>query len=709
MVVGIYYAISSSMSHILIQKNSDLLETLKREIVIFLEDIESDLVEVEKIIDDKIVSEDQFPDYLDLKILSNRQIHMIQILDANHIVQDVAPYNESLLGIDLSGHPFVQKAKNLERDSWSPVFISPLNRKPTITYTSLNENYGIVFYINLDFLGKSILHETNDELGFPFVLDSNGTFLAHPDPSVVIRRENMRNIPEVMEVITQKEILQKRFLSGDNIISLMQLSATQWILGFSQPKEEAFSIVRTFRSTGFLVGFITLVIAFIMALFTLKDTVTPITKLIYASKLVSSGDYSTRLEESPIREVDELSQQFKLMISSVEEREGELEYLRNYLSNIVDSMPSLLISFDQEGRILLWNSKAEETTGITSETAVGKSLKEVYPQIAINPHKILDSIKYQKTISWEKRKRRTKEGIVHENIIIYPVTANGIEGAVLRVDDVSAMVHMEEMMIQSEKILSVGGLAAGMAHEINNPLAGIIQTCGVMANRLGKRIDLPVNRAVALEAGTNIEAIKKFMELRGISRMLESIMEAGQRASTIINNILSFARKSDGKVSSHSINDIINKTLDLVATDYDLKKNYDFKSITIKKDFNPDLPPVPCEEPKIQQVLLNIFRNGAQAMQGADTENPVFLIRTYLDQSGKMVSIEIEDNGPGMDEHVKKRVFEPFYSTKPVGLGTGLGLSVSYFIISENHHGELSVESEPNNGTTFIIRLPVQR
>jgi signal transduction histidine kinase len=268
---------------------------------------------------------------------------------------------------------------------------------------------------------------------------------------------------------------------------------------------------------------------------------------------------------------------------------------------------------------------------------------------------------------------------------------------------------MEEMMIQSEKILSVGGLAAGMAHEINNPLAGIIQTCGVMANRLGKRIDLPVNRAVALEAGTNIEAIKKFMELRGISRMLESIMEAGQRASTIINNILSFARKSDGKVSSHSINDIINKTLDLVATDYDLKKNYDFKSITIKKDFNPDLPPVPCEEPKIQQVLLNIFRNGAQAMQGADTENPVFLIRTYLDQSGKMVSIEIEDNGPGMDEHVKKRVFEPFYSTKPVGLGTGLGLSVSYFIISENHHGELSVESEPNNGTTFIIRLPVQR
>ncbi len=118
------------------------------------------------------------------------------------------------------------------------------------------------------------------------------------------------------------------------------------------------------------------------------------------------------------------------------------------------------------------------------------------------------------------------------------------------------------------------------------------------------------------------------------------------------------------------------------------------------------MPPAPCEGAKIQQVLLNILRNGAQAMQEAGTESPLFIVRTRLEKSRKMVRLEIEDNGPGMDEATRKRVFEPFYTTKPTGEGTGLGLSVSYFIITENHHGEMNVESNPGSGAKFIIRLP---
>jgi signal transduction histidine kinase len=256
-------------------------------------------------------------------------------------------------------------------------------------------------------------------------------------------------------------------------------------------------------------------------------------------------------------------------------------------------------------------------------------------------------------------------------------------------------------------MLSLGGLAAGMAHEINNPLAGMIQTAEVMGKRLQTQPRIPANDKAARELGTGMETIEAFMEVRGIPRMLTAIRESGQRVAEIVSNMLSFVQKSDAVVSSHDIGQLLDKTLELATTDYDLKKNYDFKKIEIKREYDPDLPLVPCEAAKIQQVLLNIFRNGAQAMQTAGVETPIFTIRTSLDRTRGKVCMEIRDNGPGMDEHVQKRIFEPFYSTKPVGLGTGLGLSVSYFIIVENHNGEMRVESRPGQGAHFFISLPV--
>jgi signal transduction histidine kinase len=122
---------------------------------------------------------------------------------------------------------------------------------------------------------------------------------------------------------------------------------------------------------------------------------------------------------------------------------------------------------------------------------------------------------------------------------------------------------------------------------------------------------------------------------------------------------------------------------------------------------------LPCEGAKIQQVLLNIFSNGAQAMQEVSEKNsdyiPRFILRLSRESQTKMLRMEIEDNGPGMDEEIRKRIFEPFFTTKSVGVGTGLGLSVSYFIIVENHGGSMDVMSEPGKGTTFIIRLPLEK
>lgn len=394
-------------------------------------------------------------------------------------------------------------------------------------------------------------------------------------------------------------------------------------------------------------------------------------------------------------------------ISDRKKVEKELKKAQNNITNIIDSMPSVLIGIDTAGRVTHWNRTISESTGISAVDAHGKPLAEVLPQMATEMNKITESMKTKTPKYYQKQRQVPETGICFEDITIYPLVTNGINGAVIRIDDVTDRVRIDEMMVQSEKMLSVGGLAAGMAHEINNPLAGMMQTADLVNRRLTD-IRIPANISAAKEIGIDLNDVSVYMKKRGILKMLKTINESGRRMSGIVNNMLSFARQSDAQTSSHALSELFDKTLELAVTDFDLKKHYDFKMIEIKKEYDDNVPMIPCESGKIQQVLFNILRNGAQAMQEAAIEKPVFVIRTKFDKNLKMVSMEIEDNGPGMKETIRKRVFEPFYTTKPIGVGTGLGLSVSYFIITENHGGIMSVESTPGAGAKFIIRLPLK-
>jgi PAS domain S-box-containing protein len=394
------------------------------------------------------------------------------------------------------------------------------------------------------------------------------------------------------------------------------------------------------------------------------------------------------------------------MLDERNKAEEELRQLRNYLSNIINSMPSVIVGVNNEWEITQWNKNAEQSLGFSAEEVHGKDLAEIMSWIASDIPDIFKSISSGQIWHVQKKHRPNTEGFRYEDYTIYPLMDNGLTGAVIRIDDVTEYVRMEEMVVQNEKMLSIGGLAAGMAHEINNPLAGIMQTCEVMSNRLGKNLNFTANIKAAEDAGTNIESIRNFMFSREIPLMLEIMRTSGKRIAEIIDNMLSFSRKSENRKSSHQINRLLDNILDLAATDYDLKKDYDFKSIRVMKNYDPELPPVVCEATKIQQVLLNIIKNGAQAMHSAKSEHPTFHINSYYDENREMVCIEIKDNGPGMDEKTKKKVFDPFFTTKAVGTGTGLGLSVSYFIITEDHNGEMVVESRLGEGASFILRLP---
>ncbi|MDM8521878.1 PocR ligand-binding domain-containing protein [Desulfococcaceae bacterium HSG8] len=405
-------------------------------------------------------------------------------------------------------------------------------------------------------------------------------------------------------------------------------------------------------------------------------------------------------------------------ISERKQAEEKMIEAMQFNEKIIAKSPIGMSIYDESGQCIAANQAIAEIVGASREQILQQNYRTIGPWKQAG---LLDLAERALAENAPQRKEIDVISTFEKRVIVdcqlVPLRAGKRKNLLFMATDMTEYRNMQEMMIQSEKMLSVGGLAAGMAHEINNPLAGMMQTADVMSSRL-TNLEMPANQRAAEKAGVSMEAIRAFMEARGIIRMMESIRASGRRAAEIVANMLNIARKSDSSFSTRSLVELLDQTVDLAGSDYDLKKKFDFRQIEIVREYEDNLPLVPCDGGKIQQVLLNILRNGAEAMQeeAENEENgrrkdkkPGFTLRLTHKKETGILRIEIEDNGPGMDEAVRKRIFEPFFTSKPVGEGTGLGLSVSYFIITENHGGEMSVKSAPGRGTTFIISLPVER
>jgi PAS domain S-box-containing protein len=273
------------------------------------------------------------------------------------------------------------------------------------------------------------------------------------------------------------------------------------------------------------------------------------------------------------------------------------------------------------------------------------------------------------------------------------------------ISDITEYKKTQELITQTEKIISLGGVTAGIAHEIRSPLSSIVQGVQVVQGRIYD--NNPQNLQAARECNVSLESLREYMQRREIHDLLSHILEAGKRAGVIIQDMLSFSRKSIGDFSLQSLEAILDTTIAMARKDFSLKNDYNFKTIKIIKELDQEVPKVFCSASKIQQVFFNILKNGAEAMAEDGTTAPRFTLR--ISRHRNMARVEIEDNGPGMDQKLQMKIFDPFFTTKDREKGTGLGLSVSYFIIKENHHGDLRVVSQPGHGTTFIIELPFEQ
>jgi len=515
-----------------------------------------------------------------------------------------------------------------------------------------------------------------------------------------------RYFPELTTLGTQQKILQSTFLLDSFPINdYSNRTLGRVFVGVNiQDIIEAKQV--GIRSL-ILVFLAVIALGAVMGLFIGRRISRPLLVLSKGADSISKGHFDVAIDVASRDEVGQLARVFTQMASSLKEQTEEMSHMRLYLQNIIDSMPSVLIGVDTRGSITQWNQQAQKATGISQDQAFGKRVQDVFPFLEKQMETVQRAIAERMPQKTERVTAPVNGDSHYLDVMVYPLISNGLEGAVIRVDDVTTRVRIEEMMIQTEKMMSVGGLAAGMAHEINNPLGGIIQASQNVLRRLSR--DLEKNAEVARECGTDLDQIIRYMEKREILKFLGGIRECGERAASIVENMLSFSRRSESRKSTTNLAVLLDKTVQLAANDYDLKKKYDFRHIEIRREFDPDLPDVPCVATEIQQVLLNLLKNAAQAMfRNPDDRKPP-RINLRLRRDGGYVCMEIEDNGPGMDESTRKRIFEPFFTTKDVGVGTGLGLSVSYFIVTNNHQGNMMVESIPGQGTTFVIYLPLER
>ena len=381
----------------------------------------------------------------------------------------------------------------------------------------------------------------------------------------------------------------------------------------------------------------------------------------------------------------------------------QIDHHKKALLDILDTLPSIIARVDRDGRVDLVNKRFEQFSGISAADAKGLLLETLIPQFASDLQQVAAVIDCQSALNNARIQSGHGADKHYYSLQIYPLKSDASGMAVIRIDDISEQVRIEEIMAQSEKMIMVSGLAAGMAHEINNPLGAILQHAQNIERRVSAEI--PANFNAATEVGVDLDLVRAYLQKRGIFDFISHIRNAGMRASEIISQMLCFSSRNESGVVNADLTTVIERAVGLAATDYDMKKKYAFRSIEIVREYaaEPLLADIALQE--IEQVLLNILKNAAQAIAvSALQREPLIILRSYL--ADNMVVIEIEDNGPGMDEATRLRVFEPFFSTKEVGVGTGMGLSVAYAIVTKGHHGSIEVRSSRGEGSCFTLKLP---
>jgi len=350
----------------------------------------------------------------------------------------------------------------------------------------------------------------------------------------------------------------------------------------------------------------------------------------------------------------------------------KLEVSQKYLNNILHTSETAIIVIDNKEKFTSWNKGAENIFGYSEKEVIGQlsnlllpNADKYYQELTF----IKDIVKKSSEVLILDTERCTKDGRiipVQLSVARLPNKNGEYSGRTVIIKDVSLVKQLQQQIDQSEKLAVIGQLAAGIAHEIGNPLASI---------------------------SSLVQLIQRKNKDDNLGEQLTIIKENIDRISRIVRELVDFSRPPSYEKITIQITDIIKTAVGIVKYDKRVKK------VDFRTEFDVNMPLVKVVPDQLLQVFVNILINALDAIDGTGN---VF-VKTYHDDENAYISIT--DNGCGMDVDIIEKIFNPFYTTKEVGKGTGLGLSVSYSIIKKLS-GEIIVESEINNGSTFIIRIP---
>ncbi len=363
--------------------------------------------------------------------------------------------------------------------------------------------------------------------------------------------------------------------------------------------------------------------------------------------------------------------------------EKELRETKEFFENVIQSSASAIVAADRTGKILFMNRAAEDLFGYAMEEVLGtKSVEQVYP--TGKAREIMRKIR-DKKIGGKGKLPPTKITIINasgEEIPVEITAAIIYEGdrevATMGIyndlrERLAVERKLEEAQAQvahSEKMASLGQLAAGVAHEINNPLTGIL-----------------------LYANLVLERLKKEHPLR---EDLEYVVEDTIRCKNIVKNLLAYSRQTNPSKEILQMNTLVEQSLSLIR-DQEL-----FMNIEVTKEMSDDMMLIHVDRNQLSQAVINLVINAVDAMERKGN----LTFRTYRDKPARKVFLEISDTGPGIPEENLSKIFDPFFTTKELGKGTGLGLSTAYGLVKENG-GDISVKDTSAQGTTFMLELPL--
>jgi len=369
-------------------------------------------------------------------------------------------------------------------------------------------------------------------------------------------------------------------------------------------------------------------------------------------------------------------------ITEQKKLERELRRRNSFFHNLIDSSVDGIIASDMKGNIMLFNQEAQALLGYSEEETKSLHVTQLYHEGVA-----YELIKRMRSSNFGGKGKLLRHELIvkHKNGFDIPISFSGgiiydrgQEIATFGLfTDLRAMQQIEEdleqthqMLMQSEKMAGLGRLAAGVAHEINNPMSGIMLYANLVQEELG--LDHP------------------------LTSDLQTIINEAERCKVIVADLLEFSHQTTYEMEQVDLNDVVRKTLTI------LQHQPLFQNIDLTLELNPELPPIYGNAIRLNQVVMNIVINGVQAMEGNGKLHITSRTRANRDIS----EITIQDSGPGIDHEHLEKIFDPFFTTKATGEGTGLGLSVSYAIVKE-HKGSIRVSSTPEAGTTFTLRFPV--